>query len=126
MPVIREFRCGDCGALFESMLPLQEVECPKCSAQEAERVFITAPAIKSPQTARKDEITKDLAQTYGMSDMSNRDGAAVSRGQRGPHTAHAQWGSGEQWLAAASKAPPGLPAGMSFPHPQPQYVGKVK
>lgn len=127
MPVIREFLCHDCGSSFESMLPPSEVECPKCAAPEPERVFLTPPAIKSPQTAKKDEITKDLAQTYGMSDMTNRDGASVSRGQRGPQQAHAQWGHGaEQWMAAAAKAPPSIVDGMGFAPPTPQYVGRVK
>lgn len=127
MPVIREFRCGDCGTLFESMLPVEEVACPACTAQEAERVFITPPAIKSPQTSRKDEIVKDLAQHHGLSDISNAEGQAVMRrGQSGPPQAHAQWATGEQWVAAAAKAPPGFSPGMRFAHPQPQYVGKVK
>ena len=125
MPVIREFLCGDCGATFESMLSIEEVACPQCSAPEPERVFLTPPAIKSPQTARKDEIQKDLAKTYGLSNMSNADGQSVMHGQRGPQQAHAQWGTGEQWMAAAAKAPPGFTPGR-FSHPQPQYVGKVK
>ena len=126
MPVIREFRCGDCGTLFESMLTIDEVACPKCTATEPERVFLTPPAVKSPKTANTDAIQKDLAQTYGLSDMSNRDGASVMRGQRGPQQAHAQWGTGEQWMAAAARVPPGMTENMRFPHPTPQYVGKVK
>lgn len=129
MPVIREFLCGDCGKTFESMLSIEEVACPQCSAPEPERVFLTPPAIKSPQTARKDEITKDLAQAYGLSNMSNRDGEAVMarRGQVGPQQAHAQWAAGgEQWVQAASKAPPSIVPGRGFAPPQPMYVGKVK
>lgn len=122
MPVIREFRCGDCGSLFESMLPVEEVACPTCTAPEPERVFLTAPAIKSPRTASTDAIQKDLAQAYGLSDMTNRDGESVMRGQRGPQQAHAQWTANEQVLAAAAKAPPGLTPGMRFPHPQPIVV----
>lgn len=77
MPVIREFRCNDCGTTFESMS--QDPECPNCSAVEPERVFLTPPGIVSPQTARKDEIVRDLAQAHGMSDMSNAGGAPVRR-----------------------------------------------
>lgn len=77
--IIREFRCGDCGHTFESSDPVETVACPACSAEEAERVFLTPPSIKSPQTSRKDEIVKDLAQSYGMSDLNNKDGAAAKR-----------------------------------------------
>ena len=77
MPVIREYRCNDCGQLFESMS--QDPECPTCSAEEPERVFLTPPGIKSPQTARSDAIVRDLAAAHGMSDMSNAGGAAVRR-----------------------------------------------
>ena len=126
MPVIREYLCGDCGSTFESMLPVEEVACPNCAAPEPERVFLTPPAIKSPQTGTKDAIQKDLAQTYGFSDMTNRNGESVMRGQRGPQQAHAQWGGNEQMLAAAAKAPPSIVPGQGFAHPQPMYVGKVK
>lgn len=84
MPVIREFRCCDCGTLFESMSA--DPECPKCAAEEPERVFLTPPGIKSPQTAFKDETVRQLADDFGLSDMSNRDGQAV-KGQRGSQPA---------------------------------------
>ena len=122
MPVIREFRCGDCGSTFESMLPVEEVSCPTCTAPEPERVFLTPPALKSPKTSSADEIQKDLAKAYGLSDMSNRGGESVMRGQRGPQQAHAQWTANEQVLAAAAKAPPGMTEGMRFPQPQPIIV----
>lgn len=81
--IIREFRCGDCGATFESTLPVDEVACPTCSAQEAERVFLTPPAVRSPSTGRTDKILGELAQDYGLSNMTNRDGAAVKRAPTG-------------------------------------------
>ena len=81
--IIREFRCGDCQSTFESSDPVEEVVCPVCTAQEAERVFLTAPSIKSPQTAGKDRDLKQLASDFGITDMSNRDGAAVKRAPAG-------------------------------------------
>ena len=77
MPILKEYRCLDCGGLFESMS--QDPECPTCSAEEPERVFLTPPGIKSPQTARKDEIVRDLAASHGFSDMTNAGGAPVRR-----------------------------------------------
>lgn len=85
MPIIREFRCGDCGSIFESMLLPEEVDCPKCSAPEPERVFLTAPAIKSPKTSGTDATLKALASDYGLTNMSNRDGAAVRQAPTGDH-----------------------------------------
>ena len=100
--VIREFHCSDCGAYFESSDPVEEVQCPRCSAPEAERVVLTAPAIKSPQTARKDEIQKDLAQAHGLSNMSNRDGQAIRRGPTAPE-AQPQYTAPAQAMQVLSK-----------------------
>jgi putative FmdB family regulatory protein len=85
MPIIiREFRCGDCGETFESTDPVEEVCCPTCSAQEAERVFLTPPSIKSPATTFKDNTVKQLAADYGLSNMSNAGGAPVRQAPSGP------------------------------------------
>lgn len=83
MPIIRQFRCCDCGTTFESMQTVEEAECPKCSAPEPERVFLTPPAIRSQNTGRTDKILGELAQDYGLSNMSNRYGAAVKRAPTG-------------------------------------------
>lgn len=83
MPVIREWRCGDCGTLFESMAAPEEVDCPTCSAAEPERVFLTPPAIRSPQTNFKDATVKQLAADYGLSDVSNKHGEAVKKAPSG-------------------------------------------
>lgn len=84
MAIIREWRCVDCGTTGETMGALEDVVCPTCSGQEAERVFLTPPGIKSPQTSGTDRTLQHLAQDYGLSDMSNRDGAAVKRSPEGP------------------------------------------
>lgn len=81
--IIREFRCNDCSTTFESSAPIEEVACPQCTAQEAERVFLTPPSIKSPKTAVADRTLKELAADYGMSDMSNKHGQAVRQAPSG-------------------------------------------
>lgn len=78
--IIREFACGDCGCKFESSDPVEEVVCPTCSSEEAEREFRTAPALKSPKTARADQELKNLAADFGMTNISNKDGGPVKRG----------------------------------------------
>lgn len=75
--VIREFLCRDCGNTFESSDNPEDIACPVCSAEEPERVFLTAPAIRSGDTSRKDQIVKELAADYGLSNVSNKEGKAV-------------------------------------------------
>ena len=57
----------------------EDVCCPTCTAEEPERVFLTPPAIRSPQTNFKDATVKQLAADYGLSDVSNRNGEAVKK-----------------------------------------------
>ena len=84
VPVIREFRCRDCGTTFESMAAPEEAECPTCSRLEPERVFLTPPAIRSENTSRSDTIVKELASDFGLSNMSNKGGQAVKQAPSGP------------------------------------------
>lgn len=46
-------------------------------------MFLTPPGIKSPQTTSADSTLKGLAADYGISNMSNRDGAAVRQAPAG-------------------------------------------
>lgn len=82
--IIREFKCRDCGALFESAE--RDPECPSCTGEEPERVFMTAPAIRSPKTSVADRTLKELASDYGLSDMNNKHGQAVKGGGNGQFT----------------------------------------
>lgn len=82
--IIREWRCGDCGSTFESSEKPEDVACPQCTAEEPERVFLTAPAIRSKETTFKDATVKQLAADYGLSNVSNKDGAPVKRAPAGP------------------------------------------
>lgn len=75
--IIKEFRCLDCQTLFESSDA--DPVCPECTKDEPERVFLTAPSIRSPDTSRKDTIVKELASDYGLSNLSNKEGSAAKR-----------------------------------------------
>ena len=79
MPIIKEWRCNDCGTYFESAD--RDPFCPACATQEdPERVFLTPPAIRSGDTSVKDEMVKGLAADFGLSDLrSNKHGEAVAR-----------------------------------------------
>ena len=57
----------------------EDAFCPQCEASEPEREFRTAPGIKSPDTSFNDRTIKSLAQGYGLSDVSNKDGRAAKR-----------------------------------------------
>jgi putative FmdB family regulatory protein len=100
--VIREFACRDCGAKFESTEKPEEVACPVCSAEDAERVFLTAPSIRSAHTTTKDDVLKTLAADYGLTNMSNKDGRAVRgapQGAQAPQFADAISPQGMQVLS---------------------------
>ena len=81
MPIIKEWKCLDCESFFESSDA--DPVCPNCTATEPERAFLTPPSVQSPNTGRADKILGELAQDYGLSNMSNRDGAAVKRAPSG-------------------------------------------
>ncbi|HLZ34264.1 MAG TPA: zinc ribbon domain-containing protein [Nitrospira sp.] len=76
MAIIREYRCRDCGTVFESVS--SDPECPGCVG-EAERIFLTPPAIRHTKTNFADATIADLAAAHGLSDISNRDGQPVRR-----------------------------------------------
>jgi putative FmdB family regulatory protein len=82
--IIREFQCADCEHKFESSDPIEEVVCPQCSSGDAERAFFTPPGIRSPQTNTADKELKNLANDYGLTNMTNAGGAAVKRAPDGP------------------------------------------
>ena len=81
--IIREFRCGDCSNTFESSDPVEVVVCPVCTAQEAERIFLTAPSIRDAKTSGTDATLRTLAADYGLSNMTNAGGAAVKQAPTG-------------------------------------------
>lgn len=122
MPVIREWRCADCGTTGETMGPIEEIVCPTCSAQEAERVFLTAPGIKSPQTSSADRNLKALAADFGMSNMSNRDGAAVKQAPTGANAP--QFSAGSPQVTQVLQALGGKSDGFSSVLPSLQRMGR--
>jgi hypothetical protein len=80
--ILKEWKCLDCETFFESSDT--DPVCPHCTADEPERAFLTPPGIKSQGTSFKDETVKQLAADYGLSDMSNKDGAPVRKAPSGP------------------------------------------
>ncbi len=68
MAIIKEFRCAKHGN-FEGSHPI----CPAlgCRSQKVERVFLTAPGIKSEFNSRHEQGIKKLAAAYGQSDFKS-------------------------------------------------------
>lgn len=91
--IIREWRCADCGTTGETTGQIEDVICQTCNAQEAERVFLTAPGFKSPSTSTADRELKTLATDFGLTNMSNREGSAVKKAPEGPHAPKFETGS---------------------------------
>ncbi len=73
MPLF-DWKCSKHG-IFESSHPI----CPAmgCDHKEVEKIFIKAPSIRSNVTKNTDSGLRNLADSYGMSDMNNRGGKAV-------------------------------------------------
>lgn len=85
MPIAKEWKCFAHG-FFTSA----EGRCPHGCSIVAERAFLTAPGAISKKTSNTDRLLNQLAKDYGLSDMSNKDGAAVA-GKR-KNTLSPTWG----------------------------------
>lgn len=73
MAVTKEYSCRAHGP-FESRSA--NPKCPRgCNA--VERVFLTAPGYLGRKTKNMDLMQKDIAKTYGLSDLSNKDGRSL-------------------------------------------------
>lgn len=94
MAVLKEFVCQAHGA-FEEFVQQDEVpKCPRgCSKRFVKREFRTAPAIRNVVTGRMDNIQKDLAHDFGLSDMKvNRDdGNSVMQNLRKGEDFNPKW-----------------------------------
>lgn len=75
MAVIKEWECKAHG-YFDGTEPV----CPHgCPEQFVERVFLTAPGIKSQGTTRSDAMLNTLAKDYNMTDIRNgKNGESVA------------------------------------------------
>jgi len=82
--IIKEWKCAEHGS-FEGSFPI----CPAmgCESTEVAREFKTAPGLTSDTTKFTDKGFDSLASSYGLSDMSNKDGKAVKGGQVNPSAA---------------------------------------
>jgi hypothetical protein len=78
--VLHDWECAKHG-VFEGSHPI----CPAlgCSSEKVSKIFLQAPGFKSEKTKFADASLKDIAQRYGMTNMSNKDGKAVKEGNPG-------------------------------------------
>lgn len=79
MGVVKEWLCKAHGS-FES-----DIEPPLCpyGCDTVERVFLTPPGLFSARTSNIDSTLESLARSHGMTDISNRGGAAAKRAPPG-------------------------------------------
>jgi hypothetical protein len=101
--VIKEWKCQEHGT-FEATHAI----CPHlgCESEKIERVFLTAPGLKSDRTKFNDASFQKIADNNGFTDMSNKDGHFV--GNRGNNPGAAIWGQSilnNHSLMSQAKAP---------------------
>lgn len=102
MAVLREFRCFAHDLAFESVE--ENPRCPSgCSNKFVVQEFRTPVGIRSSGTRVMDEMGKQLADDYGLTDMRNTDGQSVMSSTRtesggtkviGRQTPQAYWNAG--------------------------------
>lgn len=82
MAVLKEFRCAAHGE-FESTEPVCPHGCPKRFVVQE---FRSAPAVHDGTTAYTDQTLRGLADSVGLTDMSNRNGSVMmsQRARQGP------------------------------------------
>ena len=70
MAILKEFRCKAQGA-FEAFVKADQMpKCPNgCSPKFVTREFRTAPAVRGVATGRMDNLQRELAHDFGLSDM---------------------------------------------------------
>lgn len=74
MPIMKEWRCAAHGS-FES----PEGKCPQgCPKRFVVQEFLTPPAIHDGKTAYTDATLRGLADSVGLTDMSNRNGSVMN------------------------------------------------
>ena len=72
MAVMKEYICLGHG-IFESTAPF----CPS-GCNTVNRIFLTAPGIRSQRTGNIDRTLVDVAKDLGVTDMSNRNGSVAN------------------------------------------------
>lgn len=101
---------------------LEEVVCPTCNAQEAERVFLTPPSIRHDGTRVADLELRNLAQDYGLSNISNKGGEPVKKAPTGEHAP--QFSATNPQVAAVLQKLGGQADGFSGVLPTLQRTGR--
>jgi hypothetical protein len=78
MAILKEYVCAAHGE-FEAFEPV----CPNgCAGRFVRREIRTAPAIRSVRTGNADAISRQLADDFGLTDLSNKDGDSVMQNLR--------------------------------------------
>ena len=94
MPVLKEFTCKAHGP-FEEFVDQNVIpECPKgCSARWVTREIRTAPAANSVITGKLDDLQRNLAKDFGLSDLKvdKQDGKSVIENLRGTPDFRPKW-----------------------------------
>ncbi len=90
MGAIKEFLCPAHGR-FDSAT----AKCPHGCDLVVDRVFHTAPALKSAKTKATDTLLRGIAADYGFTDMSNRNGSVMAsqRKQNSAQDFRPVWGA---------------------------------
>ena len=94
MAVLKEFRCKAHGAFEEFVKNDETPGCPKgCSPRFVVREIRTAPAIRGVATGRMDNLQKELAHDFGLSDMKagRDDGKSVMENLRSGTDFSTRW-----------------------------------
>lgn len=88
MAIKKEYRCLSCGS-FEATEPV----CPNGCTTVVTREFRTAPGYLGARSKSADATLQRLADSYGLSDINNRDGRPAAQGQSRsqPQAPQAQW-----------------------------------
>jgi hypothetical protein len=108
MGVLREFRCLAHDLEFESVE--ERPRCPSgCSPKFVRQEFRSPPSIRSGGTHIQDQMTRQLAEDYRMTDMRNNDGESVMHSTRVESGGARQVGkpAGAYWNANLFSPTPG-------------------
>lgn len=86
MAIVKEFECLAHGR-FES----DEARCPHGCTSTIERKFFTAPGLVGAATKGTDATLRRLAERFGYTDMSNKNGSSIASNKRQPKGFEPLW-----------------------------------
>lgn len=117
MSVIREWRCAAHGS-FES----PEGKCPQgCPKRFVVQEFLTPPAIHDGTTKHTDATLRGLADSVGLTDMSNRNGSVMASQKPNPN--HRGMDFSPKWVDIPHASPGWSQRQEASPVVTPQEIG---